>query len=47
MTSPTVCRVWSSFEARTPKGVAPISEAAGRVRIDDTDKKKEIVIVPR
>ncbi|MGZ4718665.1 MAG: DNA-directed RNA polymerase subunit beta', partial [Acidimicrobiales bacterium] len=39
-------RVVELFEARTPKGVAPISEAAGRVRIDDTDKKREIVIVP-
>jgi DNA-directed RNA polymerase subunit beta' len=34
------------FEARQPKGVAPISEAAGRVRIDDTDKKRELVVVP-
>ena len=34
------------FEARTPKGVAPISEAAGRIRIEDTDKKKEIVVIP-
>ncbi len=39
-------RVVELFEARTPKGVAPISEAAGRIRIDDTDKKKEIVVVP-
>jgi DNA-directed RNA polymerase subunit beta' len=39
-------RVVELFEARTPKGVAPISEAAGRVRIDDSDKKKEIVVVP-
>ncbi|MDQ1667683.1 MAG: DNA-directed polymerase subunit beta, partial [Actinomycetota bacterium] len=39
-------RVVELFEARTPKGVAPISEAAGRVRIDETDKKREIVVVP-
>ena len=39
-------RVVELFEARQPKGVAPISEAAGRVRIDDTDKKREIVVVP-
>jgi DNA-directed RNA polymerase subunit beta' len=39
-------RVVELFEARTPKGVAPISEAAGRIRIDDSDKKKEIVVVP-
>jgi DNA-directed RNA polymerase subunit beta' len=34
------------FEARTPKGVAPISEAVGRVRIDDTDKTRKLVVVP-
>jgi DNA-directed RNA polymerase subunit beta' len=39
-------RVVELFEARQPKGVAPISEAAGRVRIDDTEKKREIVVVP-
>ncbi len=39
-------RVVELFEARQPKGVAPISESAGRVRIDDTDKKREIVVVP-
>jgi DNA-directed RNA polymerase subunit beta' len=39
-------RVVELFEARTPKGVAPISEAAGRVRIDDTDKTRKIVVVP-
>ena len=31
-------RVVELFEARTPKGDAPIAEAAGRVRIEDTDK---------
>jgi DNA-directed RNA polymerase subunit beta' len=39
-------RVVELFEARQPKGVAPISESAGRVRIDDSDKKREIVVVP-
>ncbi|MDI2126899.1 DNA-directed RNA polymerase subunit beta' [Yinghuangia seranimata] len=39
-------RVVELFEARTPKGVAPISEAAGRVRIEDTDKTRKVVIVP-
>ena len=39
-------RVVELFEARTPKGVAPITEAAGRVRIDDTDKTRKIVVVP-
>ncbi|MBX7558526.1 hypothetical protein K1Y78_64290, partial [Streptomyces sp. tea 10] len=31
-------RIQELFEARTPKGVAPISEVAGRIRIEDTDK---------
>ena len=39
-------RIQELFEARTPKGVAPISEVAGRVRIEDTDKSLKIVIVP-
>jgi len=39
-------RVVELFEARTPKGVAPISEAAGRVRIEDSDKARKIVVVP-
>ena len=39
-------RVVELFEARTPKGVAPISEAVGRIRIDDTDKTRKIVVVP-
>jgi DNA-directed RNA polymerase subunit beta' len=39
-------RVVELFEARTPKGVAPIAEVAGRLRIDDTDKTRKLVIVP-
>ncbi|MDQ1629150.1 MAG: DNA-directed polymerase subunit beta, partial [Actinomycetota bacterium] len=39
-------RVVELFEARQPKGVAPISEVSGRVRIEETDKKREIIIVP-
>jgi DNA-directed RNA polymerase subunit beta' len=39
-------RVVELFEARQPKGVVPISEAAGKVRIDDSDKKREIVVIP-
>ncbi|HZV27059.1 MAG TPA: DNA-directed RNA polymerase subunit beta', partial [Acidothermaceae bacterium] len=39
-------RVVELFEARTPKGVAPISEVTGRVKIEDTDKARKIVIVP-
>jgi DNA-directed RNA polymerase subunit beta' len=39
-------RVVELFEARTPKGVAPISESAGRVTIDDTDKVRKIIVTP-
>jgi DNA-directed RNA polymerase subunit beta' len=39
-------RVVELFEARTPKGNAPIAEATGRVRIDDTDKERKLVVVP-
>ncbi|MBA3743450.1 DNA-directed RNA polymerase subunit beta' [Sporichthya sp.] len=39
-------RVVELFEARQPKGVAPISEVTGRIRIEDTDKARKIVVVP-
>ncbi|OJX97739.1 DNA-directed RNA polymerase subunit beta' [Salana multivorans] len=39
-------RVQELFEARTPKGEAPISEAAGRVRIDDTERTRKLVVTP-
>ncbi len=43
-------RVGELFEARVPKGVAPIAEASGRVRIEESDGSKgsvrRIVIVP-
>ncbi|MFM9049423.1 MAG: DNA-directed RNA polymerase subunit beta', partial [Actinomycetota bacterium] len=39
-------RVVELFEARTPKGVAPISEVAGRVRVEETDKARKVVIIP-
>jgi DNA-directed RNA polymerase subunit beta' len=39
-------RVVELFEARTPKGVAPIAEANGRVQIEDTDKTRRIVLTP-
>ncbi|MQA05411.1 MAG: DNA-directed RNA polymerase subunit beta' [Streptosporangiales bacterium] len=39
-------RVVELFEARTPKGVAPITEVDGRARIDETDKARRIVITP-
>src|SRR5262249_46542172 len=34
------------FEARVPKGKAPIAEAPGRIRIEDGDRSRKIVIVP-
>ena len=39
-------RVVELFEARQPKGKAPISEAAGRVAIEDNDRLKKIVDHP-
>ncbi|MDQ2756405.1 MAG: DNA-directed RNA polymerase subunit beta' [Actinomycetota bacterium] len=39
-------RVVELFEARTPKGVAPIAEATGRIQIEDTDKTRRIVLTP-
>ena len=39
-------RVVELFEARTPKGVAFISEATGRVHLEDTDKGRDIVVTP-
>ncbi len=37
-------RVEELFEARKPKGVAIISEIAGKVKIKETKKKKEIIV---
>jgi DNA-directed RNA polymerase subunit beta' len=39
-------RVVELFEARTPKGVAPIAEANGTVRIEETEKTRKIVVEP-
>jgi DNA-directed RNA polymerase subunit beta' len=39
-------RVVELFEARKPKGVAPISEVAGRVAIEETDKSAKFVVTP-
>ncbi|MGO1393413.1 DNA-directed RNA polymerase subunit beta' [Agrococcus casei] len=39
-------RVTELFEARTPKGASPIAEVAGRVRIEEDDKSRRIVIIP-
>ena len=37
-------RVVELFEARTPKGVAPIAETTGRVTIEETDKARRVLI---
>ncbi|HSO66093.1 MAG TPA: DNA-directed RNA polymerase subunit beta', partial [Ornithinibacter sp.] len=39
-------RVVELFEARTPKGVAPIAEASGRITIEETDKSRRILLTP-
>jgi DNA-directed RNA polymerase subunit beta' len=39
-------RVIELFEARTPRGVVPIAEAAGVIKIEDTDRTRKLVIVP-
>ena len=39
-------RIQELFEARTPKGVAPISEFAGRVTIEEDDKQLRLVLTP-
>jgi DNA-directed RNA polymerase subunit beta' len=39
-------RVQELFEARTPKGEAPIAEASGRIAIDDSDRARRLVITP-
>ncbi|WP_270773274.1 DNA-directed RNA polymerase subunit beta' [Intestinibacter bartlettii] len=40
-------RVEELFEARKPKGLAIISEITGRVEIDETGKRKEVVVIPK
>jgi DNA-directed RNA polymerase subunit beta' len=39
-------RVQEIFEARVPKGKAPIAETPGRVRIEDGERMRKIIIVP-
>ena len=39
-------RVQELFEARTPAGFAPITEVAGRVDIEETDKQRKVTITP-
>lgn len=39
-------RIQELFEARTPKGVAPMSEVAGRVSIEDGERQMRIIVTP-
>ena len=39
-------RVQELFEARTPKGEAPIAEVTGRLSIDESDRTRRMVITP-
>jgi DNA-directed RNA polymerase subunit beta' len=39
-------RVVELFEARSPKGRAPISEAAGRITIEENEKAKKVLVTP-
>jgi DNA-directed RNA polymerase subunit beta' len=39
-------RIQELFEARIPKGMAPISEVDGRVRIEEPEKSRRIVVTP-
>jgi DNA-directed RNA polymerase subunit beta' len=39
-------RVQELFEARTPKGASPISEATGRVTIEESEKGKKVIVTP-
>ncbi len=39
-------RVQELFEARTPKGEAPISEVAGKLKVDDSEATRRLVITP-
>ena len=39
-------RIQELFEARIPKGMAPISEVEGRVKVEETDKARKIIVVP-
>jgi len=40
-------RVEELFEARKPKGLAVISEVAGTVKINDTKKKREVIVTTK
>ena len=39
-------RIQELFEARIPKGMAPISEVDGRVKVEETEKTRKIIVIP-
>jgi DNA-directed RNA polymerase subunit beta' len=39
-------RVVELFEARQPKGLAPIAESPGRVQIEETERLRKITVIP-
>jgi DNA-directed RNA polymerase subunit beta' len=39
-------RIQELFEARMPKGMAPISEVDGRIKVEETEKARKIIVVP-
>src|SRR5260370_37695649 len=39
-------RIQELFEARIRKGMAPISEVEGRVRIEEPEKARKIIVTP-
>ncbi|WP_044493856.1 DNA-directed RNA polymerase subunit beta' [Nesterenkonia massiliensis] len=39
-------RIQELFEARTPKGVAPIAESSGRLRYEEDEKQARLVLTP-
>ena len=46
-TSRRVCPAWSSSSRpASPRASAPISEAAGRIEIEDTDKARKVLVTP-
>ena len=45
--TPGLPRVEELFEARKPKGVAVITEIAGKVKIKETKKKKEVIVTSK
>ena len=40
-------RVEELFEARKPKGLATVTEIAGKVKINDTKKRKEVIVTTK